>query len=127
MFQDKKENNHPQDTPDTLLYYSKFRSQAPKLRTFIAEIERRLLESVKDNDSGSSVSRFSNPQTDRGSSVSRFSNPPQPDRLSLDKIADQDDSRLQSYVNLLHDVHQSYIEQRDILLCPSVHVSVIDC
>lgn len=85
----------------TVLYYSKFRTNAPRIKSLITEIERRLLEASTNNTDS---------KNDRGSVAASNEIPP----------VDDGNSFLLAYQHLLQDCHHCYFQQRQLLLCPSV-------
>lgn len=97
----------PTSDSASVLYYSKFRSNAPRIKSLISEIERRLIEEAETSSTKSIVTNISNGPTLPG----------------LPKVA-EGNSHMLTYLNLLQDCHHCYFQQRVLLLSPSVSDAV---
>ena len=114
----KPGENQPNADNATVLYYSKFRTNASKVKALMSEIEDRLAD-FKREGSTSTVDSI------ESSGVSSKS---QPNR-SLSTLYKKPDivhevPHLQEYQNLLQDCHSCYFQQRQMLLGPCVNDAV---
>uniref|UniRef100_A0A6A7G0E7 Conserved oligomeric Golgi complex subunit 3 n=3 Tax=Hirondellea gigas TaxID=1518452 RepID=A0A6A7G0E7_9CRUS len=134
----------PNSDNATVLYYSKFRTNAPRIKSLMSEIENRLVE-ARDSFSVDSLS-ISNGHIDafrqlspppslhhqssinsRNNSVQNLEQQQSVITRSLSQLYKHNQSdagHVIEYQNLLHDCHQCFFRQRRLLLVPCVNDAI---
>ena len=112
----KADESKPNSDNATILYYSKFRTNAPRIKALMSEIENRIVDVRSSLASADALnSSDTSVQNNNERSLSNLYTKPE--------TSDQE-AHLQEYQNLLQDCHQCYFQQRQTLLGPCVNDAV---
>ena len=121
----KPGETQPNSDNATVLYYSKFRNNASRIKILMSEIENRLVDigSSRNEEIKSGEDSFANGsiinQLERSHSVqSKEGSTSGLSYLYENNISDN--THIVEYQNLLQDCHQCYFQQRQLLLGPCV-------
>ncbi|KAF2359926.1 Conserved oligomeric Golgi complex subunit 3 [Trinorchestia longiramus] len=112
----------PNSDNASVLYYSKFRTNAPRIKSLMQEIEERLVDEKTSESSDRGSERWHSTSSEHNYPIETNEGP----ALGAHSLAvlyqqhQGDASHQVEYRNLLNDCHQCYFQQRQLLLGPSV-------